>query len=115
MKKILLSITLVCCICCVSIAQNYKNLSVPVPYLKIPAIIQNASINTYKVELAGSESSLNKLGYNSTTIGDKLNLRAFVKVDGDGDAENRIVFRFPGYGNLYGSLTSKSGTVDGKP
>ena len=111
MKKQLLSLSLLLGLSFGVQAQNFKNLGAPVNYLGIPYIVQNSAVNTYSVSVNTNEYELNKLGYNSNSIASKLNLRAFSKVDDMG--ENKIVFRFVGYGNLSGSLGSVTGS-DGK-
>src|SRR4051812_10693655 len=108
MKKIILSITLLISSSIGLIAQNFKNENVNVKYLSIPTTIQDASVNTYNVEISGYENDLNNLGYSAGSITDKLNLRAFSRVNGIG--ENTIVFRFSGYGGLNGSMSSQTGT-----
>jgi hypothetical protein len=111
MKKQILLVTLLLSVSLGTIAQNFKNHDAKVNYLKIPNIIQNSSINTYNVEISGYEDDLNTLGYSAGSITDKLNLRAFTRVDGEG--ENKVVFRFSGYGSLRGNMSSQTGT-DGK-
>ncbi|HEY8402111.1 MAG TPA: hypothetical protein VIK89_12655, partial [Cytophagaceae bacterium] len=102
----LLSLTLLLTASLSTMGQNFKNQTAKVSFLAAPRVIQNASVNTYSVEVKGYENNLNDIGYSSGALIDRVILNTFTKVNGEG--ENKIIFRFGGYGSLNGSLSSST-------